>query len=586
MGSMRQMPGWNYTSFFILKEALAHLYYIVDAYEESLKQYDELEAIFHESLITNSLSWFKDVGVNKPGADCVDLLRIPSDTYRALIIENKISVFDYRVYLFGCQAMLLIKSGNIKEFMDRVKTYIRSFIQTLKDIDLEFLGSIYGILPKSYRSVSMLPNGIALHVPKVPEARESSSDNTSSPDTIEGPLITNITNLVLTEALKSESRFDQIFSNISEQAIEYYEESGRQRFANLLKRDIAQLHLCRERYQKARVYYEQLIPSNLEGSSWLPLHTQLLIDLATCQYNLDLWPAYINSIQALLLPKCKLPAKELNWFSSELVTTSRQNLTIDYEIEMTPFFTIDNITVNDSDNKLYISVNSVNKKVFEIDKILVTLASTNSSVSILFSSELIKDFKGILSNGAGNFVVDSDSVSAPGLYQVSKVEISIGKALFYTDFNSSVKKIMVRLRRNPHLPCVSISSSKNSYVNGDTCLQISIDSKHHSFSEGKLSIFDEDGRSLVNEKTKISKVTLPGGFSETGEALIQGCCIYVPFLDVRSVMTIDLDGVDCSPCYDPIILETCFEYSFGKEEITKEGLTLNRILTNYLFKLR
>ncbi|OMJ18200.1 Trafficking protein particle complex subunit 10 [Smittium culicis] len=146
MGSMRQMPGWNYTSFFILKEALAHLYYIVDAYDESLKQYDELEAIFHESLITNSLSWFKDVGVNKPGADCVDLLRIPSDTYRSLIIENKISVFDYRVYLFGCQAMLLIKSGNIKEFMDRVKTYIRSFIQTLKDIDVNLLSAYFQLL--------------------------------------------------------------------------------------------------------------------------------------------------------------------------------------------------------------------------------------------------------------------------------------------------------------------------------------------------------------------------------------------------------------------------------------------------------
>ncbi|OMJ18199.1 hypothetical protein AYI70_g5499 [Smittium culicis] len=396
----------------------------------------------------------------------------------------------------------------------------------------------------------MLPNATALHVPRFSETHESNSDNISSPDTKEIPPIANITNLVLTEALKSESRFDQIFSNISEQAIEYYEESGRQRFANLLKRDIAQLHLCRERYQKARVYYEQLIPSSQDGSYWLPLHTQLLIDLATCQYNLDLWPAYINSIQTLLLPKCKIPAKELNWFSSELVITSRQNLTIDYEIEMTPFFRIDNITVNDSDNKLYISVNSVNKKEFEIDKILVTLASTNSSVSILFS-------------------IDSDSVSAPGLYQVSKVEISIGKALFYTDFSSSVKKIMVRLRRNPHLPCVSISSSKNSYVNGDTCLQVSIDSKHYSFSEGRLSIFDEDGRSLVNEKTKISKVTLPVGFSETGEALIQGCCIYIPFLDERSVMTIELDGVDCSPCFDPIILETCFEQATRSSEDKK-----------------
>jgi hypothetical protein len=46
----RHMPGWNYCSFFILKEGLAQAFEIMTLYEDALIQYDELEASFFQVL--------------------------------------------------------------------------------------------------------------------------------------------------------------------------------------------------------------------------------------------------------------------------------------------------------------------------------------------------------------------------------------------------------------------------------------------------------------------------------------------------------------------------------------------------------
>lgn len=46
----RHMPGWNYCTFFILKEGLAQAFEIMTLYEDALIQYDELEASFFQVL--------------------------------------------------------------------------------------------------------------------------------------------------------------------------------------------------------------------------------------------------------------------------------------------------------------------------------------------------------------------------------------------------------------------------------------------------------------------------------------------------------------------------------------------------------
>src|SRR5271154_6203714 len=53
MDSQRTLPGWNYCTFFILKEGLAQSFEHMFLLEDALIQYDELEASFFQLLRGN-----------------------------------------------------------------------------------------------------------------------------------------------------------------------------------------------------------------------------------------------------------------------------------------------------------------------------------------------------------------------------------------------------------------------------------------------------------------------------------------------------------------------------------------------------
>lgn len=56
----RHMPGWNYCTFFILKEGLAQAFEIMTLYEDALIQYDELEASFFQVLRGDEINHIRD----------------------------------------------------------------------------------------------------------------------------------------------------------------------------------------------------------------------------------------------------------------------------------------------------------------------------------------------------------------------------------------------------------------------------------------------------------------------------------------------------------------------------------------------
>ncbi|KAG0095373.1 hypothetical protein BGZ93_005957 [Podila epicladia] len=74
LDSQRQMPGWNYCTFFILKEGLTHAYEMMNLHEEALRQYDELEASFFQILRDNALTWYGKFGGMQEGDDDANLL--------------------------------------------------------------------------------------------------------------------------------------------------------------------------------------------------------------------------------------------------------------------------------------------------------------------------------------------------------------------------------------------------------------------------------------------------------------------------------------------------------------------------------
>ena len=152
--SQRSLPGWNFNTFFVLKEGLAMGFESVGLIEDALTSYHELAVGLHSILeerfadgpSTTSTAQFQDytndllVEVKKAAAIALgasflsngdenrtldkhgnppssedlghDILDTDRKPFRELILANKISAFDFQCYIFARQAALLLRMGN------------------------------------------------------------------------------------------------------------------------------------------------------------------------------------------------------------------------------------------------------------------------------------------------------------------------------------------------------------------------------------------------------------------------------------------------------------------------------------------
>ncbi|KAI1134079.1 trafficking protein particle complex subunit 10 [Hypoxylon sp. FL0543] len=152
--AQRTLPGWNFCTFFILKEGLARGFESVGLVEDALVGYDELsvgldmivkdQASTGSRSATNALLGYteglKQVALKARAAivgaeyededELVDLQSSqaegtqPKDAYddipisstkkpyRDMIVANNVSAFDFRCYIFARQISLLLRLGN------------------------------------------------------------------------------------------------------------------------------------------------------------------------------------------------------------------------------------------------------------------------------------------------------------------------------------------------------------------------------------------------------------------------------------------------------------------------------------------
>ncbi|KAJ4187475.1 hypothetical protein NW755_006965 [Fusarium falciforme] len=145
----RSLPGWNFCTFFILKEGLARGFESVGLVEDALVGYDELsvglDSVIHEQAdqgsperhggamlnyteelkksVTAALASVSgnvedeeavDLQSNEPIKEQFDEIPISATkkAYRDMILANNVSVFDFRCYIFARQMALLLRLGN------------------------------------------------------------------------------------------------------------------------------------------------------------------------------------------------------------------------------------------------------------------------------------------------------------------------------------------------------------------------------------------------------------------------------------------------------------------------------------------
>jgi hypothetical protein len=308
--SQQSMPGWNFCTFFILKESLAASFEGMNLFEDALRCHDELELSFAHVLREKNLSWFGTLIIPATRDDSLPLLSITKKPYRDLIVANTISVFDLRIYILSNQCALLGKMGKVTDVCRKVAVFLASFGRHLREVSailppyfieswtyssalsvieqadiwasniklegialnqfnackaellelarnqLDILGIGLGLLPSKPPFSMSLPSA-----PAIPQGARRESRIISNPE--------------LLKCLEDRTEYYDLYIKLTNRAIEMYVKAGRRKFALRLHGSLAALDVHRDRLKSALQTYSSL-PAHYSPHRWTSLESYVL----------------------------------------------------------------------------------------------------------------------------------------------------------------------------------------------------------------------------------------------------------------------------------------------------------------------
>ncbi|CAG8511571.1 6476_t:CDS:10, partial [Ambispora leptoticha] len=462
LDAQRTIPGWNYCTFFILKEGLAQSFEIMNLYEDALLQYDELEASFFQVLKDRALAWFGHFGGKEPKDDSANILDIKKKPYRDLIMQNAISVFDFRNYLFARQCQLLGRLHRPVEIYRRAQIFVSSFARSINDSketvgkyfleswiysscmsvvneceelapanhldDAELIafntskGELLDLARKQLDKLGIYYEHLPSDIPfmtALSHFPSSQLNNHDDEETISTPAITNPD---LLTALQSTEAFDFLYLKITNAAQRVYEASTRTRSVLRLHGDVAALQFHRQNYSDAAALMEKL-PWSYGEHGWSVIENSLLTKYAACLKKLGHNHALLTKEQAA-------------FYGEEL-----KELAVTLEIEvlrsLRPMFAVLVTSIVD-----YITDDEPYLKTFTFDQLAVRLVSgENDEVWFVIRDEELKP-------GINTYHLYSDT-TACGSYVVENCRMNIGKVVFTHNFLNEGRKRAFRINDHP-----------------------------------------------------------------------------------------------------------------------------------------
>ncbi|KAG6825950.1 hypothetical protein H0H92_001746 [Tricholoma furcatifolium] len=306
--SQRQMPGWNFCTFFVLKESLASSFEGFNLCEDAYEQYEELESSFYNVLKEENLSWFGTLITPVSGDDSAPLLSVTRKAYRDLILANTITIFDFRIYLLSRQCELLAQRGRIGEISRKAAAFMGAFGRRLKDVEsmlpsffveswiyssalsvVEYCDnwasrfSITGPKLNSFNAAKgeLLDlartqlDVIGVRVGHLPHHPPFSSSCSPSEPLVKTSSTLTITNGEILAAINDAETFYKLYIDTTNRAIELYTKAGRRKFALRLHGSLAALDLHRGEYEAALSVYASL-PAHYAPHMWSSLEAYML----------------------------------------------------------------------------------------------------------------------------------------------------------------------------------------------------------------------------------------------------------------------------------------------------------------------
>ncbi|BGP01777.1 hypothetical protein NBRC10513v2_005416 [Rhodotorula toruloides] len=369
--SQRQLSGWQFLPFFRQKEALADSFEAMTLYEDALIQYDELEASFFQVSKEHAQApWFRILGGVSSGDDALPLLSTTNKPYRNLIEMDAITIFDFRIYLFARQAVMLFHLGRVVEVARRGAYFVSTFARKLRehqstlgpnfveawtysaclnivsecgrriDQDLSdpaatgFVAVKAELLELAKKQLDKLGMG-AGHLPSThpfsmsfneSSASTVSSSSASSPTSPTPPNRQPVTRKDLLDAMDKREAFDKLYVELTQRSLQAYQASGRRRCAAKLNAYLAALEQCRERLPTAQKLFSQL-PTTYTDLRWTAIESYLLSQCTSLQESLDMPKDRLLSTLALVRSGVSVGSKEwgLEPVLDHVVDWKRQN---------------------------------------------------------------------------------------------------------------------------------------------------------------------------------------------------------------------------------------------------------------------
>ncbi|KAI8089523.1 trafficking protein particle complex subunit 10 [Halteromyces radiatus] len=565
----RHMPGWNYCTFFILKEGLAQSFEIMTLYEDALIQYDELEASFFQVLRDKALAWFGHFGGTDPGDDSGNIMDFKRKDYRDLINKNIISVFDFRSYLFARQCRMLLKLQRIVEICSRAQFFITSFIPSIREnkehltnhfleswvfsacmnvvnecepfsaqmaaIDPDFISTYSAVkadllltarrqLDKLGVQQKHLPNTAPFSIyldTQIPPNNETTTldDSKTSND---------ITNQKLLEAIDSVDAFDKMYMALSTRAIKSYDSSGRSRAALGVHGDIAALKYTREKYDEAVRIFESMIWRYGE-QDWSFIENSLLVKCADSQKRLNKINQYVESLLALLKNSSCLSSCQAAQYADELIANVGK---LDKEIKkpFSPMLSVSVVSILDDEKvestSVEILIENNLTKALHFDNLQLQLVGNDPEETTFY----IKN--NTIQPGKNTFLLTSD-ISTSGNYVVESCQMFIGKLIFHQVFmNADQKKRVIRLNHDSKRLIATVSQPTEVRLGERQSFAVRIQSKETPITNGRLLLEPQtEGLEIINTNKVPAKFKTHSGdikqleldMQEDGHIILPAC---------------------------------------------------------------
>lgn len=338
----RNNEDWDFCSYFLLQEQLAFVLEMLSLHSDALVQYDELDAMFNlfvmNTMYGEKPKWIKTFEKPLNNFRGITMCKKDLNDARQKIIDESVTLLEFRNYLFQRQCVLLNAMGHQWEIAQRLFPFLFStlketealrletyngslscwqFVNCLEVLNLcdcvngteniikcsQFTASIWNLAKDKLYELGKLcgllpgftPTSEQLHI--VVQLSSAIGDNPERDDVEQRELEKQRSHSPsrrvpkpgcekLREALGTNDGFKKLYLELSELAISTYKHVSRLRSARLVGMDLGNFYCALNEPHKAIVFFTDLL-RELKTEKWGALASQTLLELANCYKKMD-----------------------------------------------------------------------------------------------------------------------------------------------------------------------------------------------------------------------------------------------------------------------------------------------------------